>query len=140
MARDHALGMMKSAVFVGIAACVLTGCSTVGSTTDPTSSGDGQDSANVEVTPIGTWVLDTDDSVELVVSKNGTFEVSPCSATGKWADEGDHLSVDLESMLDVGGCPETINLAFIERITIDGESLVVSDSENNEETFHKTGD
>lgn len=139
MIRSRKLGMIQAAALVGVASFMLVGCSS-DETAAPAPADDGNDSAATEVTPFGTWALEADESVELVIGEDGTFEFKPCSATGKWSEEGDHFSAELDSMLDVGGCPETIDLALIDRITVKGEALVVSDSEGNEEAFQKLSD
>lgn len=114
-----------------VASFVLIGCSAGGDAETPTSPDNGNDLAAVEVTPFGAWSAETDKAVELLVAEDGSFEFKPCSATGNWSDEGDHFSAEIESLLAVGGCPETIVLSLIDRITVEGETLVVSDSIGN---------
>lgn len=40
-------------------------------------------------------------------------------------------------MLGVGGCPDSVNLARMDRITIDGGTLVSSDADGNEEVVRR---
>ncbi|QZY52595.1 hypothetical protein [Leucobacter tenebrionis] len=110
---------------------VVTGCSAEAKRQDPRDP-------NTRSVILGKWTSDSTPGVRLSIEPNFFGIGGRCASAGSWTPKEGAFAARVETVPEIGGCPETMTLDMYEingfRLT-DDQKLIVTDSKGHEESF-----